>query len=1633
MDKDALLLRLARLTATLTPTDKTDRHQLRRLRSELALWLVQNQESIPAAGTILAEGDLNETIFTAEFREELSRIIDDSQAASIGHAEGYRIVQRDLISAVDLSGEPATDWMQGQQAEHSLGPFVDAYGGTRWFDFFKPTPLHSISYKGDGAPFLKIGATNLFAIGSLREINLNPGSVWIRANYLNKQAPASSFVGLKIASGKISFNKESFFSGGNVLLEPAALCSLRLKLSPPQITLNHESQSAQDAIKASLNLPADVEMSFAFRKGSFDRVGDGDFRFYNHEFNVSYENRPCEYDQKLKRITLPVRSDSQAFSVNEVHSTLFKPFDKAEVESVSWALPLSIDDHSNLGEASGIGGYLLKSNKGQKAGWVGLKGGPVALNHASWLIEPGRIELHAFNAGGFIATQRLNLWWNNREAKRSSVSISLLKDFYLKYFCLGVEEAEMILTDVHLKGSLDKPLTADGERIKLDYRGVQFGFGKYKKDLVVQCVSRDNLKKLISSKKPEELRPLSMALSNAFAKISPCDEFILAGRVENDDSVESGVCGFIFGLYSLIPIFPDPYVANIQLNLESRRQTGLLRMQFDHRFQALVNWTDIAAPDLTFGLRLSRGALFAKIDSDRKSIYNRLKEKNSAKRVSHVIVTTDDDGNEQRIEVRASDFIEEDENNDNALKNHFTDFARGSLYPDLYVLDVSTNSDQFGVGLSNRAIEGAGFDQSFKFEGLELVTQSSNLQVVTLPPVQWEAVKTVQNPNVQPYPFPSPAHSLDTGDPAVISQSQAYHLTPVTAMAAIDRLISSFHNDQTDEFRRSAALINLPFGMKSLLRLERKLDQGGLYKTADVEYNQPVFKKYELIGGVQISLTAAPDNNNPAETPGFAGAAIQTRNLADKSNDVLGLSVLGPLVDTVFNNEFKVGGYDSRVPLKRIDLSGYGASIFSDWLNPDAQIATTSQARFDVIIGRTSHEVIQVRSKLYCCGANLVRTVTIQRTAGGGVTRHDSGWVAEGPGRFDFSHRLKGKTQKEPTPYVFHQGLVKGYYNITNIKDTLRIVEIPPLEAGDEKAQLQEVVFDADILIEDVTKGQTNSLTPSKGQKGFVQLAPAGRPISASQLSRLLMQEGPIGGPVDCLVNVARSGQEMRGIRVDTNRRFGSTVFVNAVRGSLILPNDGAWSVVRSKKEDVEQVQSNSGLPLIKYNSSPSKYEFTEPADEPTNQLGLMHSSDTHRTLFLKPYIVKNDPVITTEQPYFADLYALVNSNNVFPSILDVFTVGAGDGRLKIHGSGVLELISSGKMNIAPKPRTLHADASFKSYIEYFDKNNKPSEGSITINPADPEKWKTSINGYKLVYDISQHARVKSFHLAHYASATQRPKNEKPLLEFGSFLKPVGDMLRFLDTSDLVEFDIDPSNKNFHYKYKISYLIKIEFEAHKTPPFHHTKIVLYPKKAPKDWGTEKEQLRIFGLPALLPPISYFKGKFGVELYEDSKKGRSAVSIKLAAEMGVMVTSILEAIGVYAVGVVEYKAVFGGDLIKEHALKIALGCSVQVNLIKLGEIEAMRAVGVEYESESGDINALLIQKVEIGIATCTVGVTIEAKGPTDKIVEAIDPEKPLVTLNKIAAAFELTLTIELSAAFVINFEYEYTWKEIVPII
>jgi len=501
------------------------------------------------------------------------------------------------------------------------------------------------------------------------------------------------------------------------------------------------------------------------------------------------------------------------------------------------------------------------------------------------------------------------------------------------------------------------------------------------------------------------------------------------------------------------------------------------------------------------------------------------------------------------------------------------------------------------------------------------------------------------------------------------------------------------------------------------------------------------------------------------------------------------------------------------------------------------------------------------------------------------------------------------------------------------------------------------------------------------------------------------------------MLNVALSGQEMRAVRVDTNRRFGSTAFVNAVRGSLVLPNAGAWSIVQGRNDDIEPLQGNTGLALVRYNSSPLKYEFSEPADDPVNKFGLVHSSNSHRTLFLQPHIIKNEPVIISDQPYFADLYSLKNSHSYFPSLSDCFSVGAGEGKLKIHGSGLLEMVSSGIINIAGKPRILSHSANFKSYIEYADTTGSSSTGKITINSQQPDSWAVDINEHRLVYDVESFNKLFIFSFNFKSSYLKKAELSKPKVEYGSFLKTLTDILRFLEDFDPAEpFELDLTNnashKNLGFKIKSAFKIKLEFSIF---PVHFK--IKYP---------EKGSMQVIGPEPPKPPEFYVQGALYIGAYSLQKpdgKVSDGLIIMIKVEAGIKVLSITSLDAVYAIGLVEYEVKIENATGKiKHALKMGVGAAIRIRVGYL-EIEVNRCFGAQLEE--GDWSAFISQKGELEIATFVIGIEIEGKAEVER--KAVDGE------DKTYGKFELSLVIEISAAYIINFEFEFSWEEEVKLV
>lgn len=680
------------------------------------------------------------------------------------------------------------------------------------------------------------------------------------------------------------------------------------------------------------------------------------------------------------------------------------------------------------------------------------------------------------------------------------------------------------------------------------------------------------------------------------------------------------------------------------------------------------------------------------------------------------------------------------------------------------LLDVSSNANQLGVSFganwqivktgSVRGRDGevhnidynaAAYNTAFPFlvEGMQVKLPSNRVRAFALPLMAWEPEINLTPPDRDnPLDTSSPKllmdpeagflYYADDGGPARIWNNNAVPV-PLAPIPVTQGLIEDFKS-QPDNY--TLATFTLPFGMKAISYISKHFVEP---QKPAIENIRPRFRKneedntYKLEGGIQISLQAGrfgkPNPANPTEYDSdmFPGYTVQANNLLNWYGIASYASNLGHRVTEIFNNEFLSGPLslssllkDSRgVPVSRMDVTGYGASIFSNWVSPGAALAQTSQARFDVMLGRTGHEVIQVKSILYPWGIRVVRTITVFRTGSGYVFRTDSGWKAESDGLFDFSfsYLKKGvdpfgnlttndfvhtpdEANNIPPQYEFHTGIIRGLFNIRNIKDAPSVTEyntenIIPVNAdyvNGVKGQLYTnttgaplhepvkcggVYFDADVEIENVVQGHVNKRVVSKRILGYVQVAPAGKPLTAQQLKELLdLQNGSIGGDIDCVLDINKSNQQIRAARFDVapsvDKAGTKPVFVVAARGAVFLPKDGCWALVQHNvgSGEVTPLPTDTMVPLIRTgawkkgnvvdNNTLQKQLvrvahpmeiLRDPATDTIN-FGYLQSTATQKALFLTPaYELNNAKMLSKTPPVFADAYRLMTGESIFPNI----------------------------------------------------------------------------------------------------------------------------------------------------------------------------------------------------------------------------------------------------------------------------------------------------------------------------------------------------------------------------------------------
>jgi hypothetical protein len=690
--------------------------------------------------------------------------------------------------------------------------------------------------------------------------------------------------------------------------------------------------------------------------------------------------------------------------------------------------------------------------------------------------------------------------------------------------------------------------------------------------------------------------------------------------------------------------------------------------------------------------------------------------------------------------------------------------AEASSAAPFRMLDLSTNVSQFGVAFSTA---------SARIADLYLQVPGAEVEVMTLPAVQWEPVITAD----QSIPFPSPLTYADSGLPTTLA-ARSVTLVPIAPRPAIDALLAAYHGTPPSAV---SMRFTLPFGIVANARFERaRVITARSVIMAEVT---PQFTQQNLTGGDQLSVRAQHGLVVTSESPSLPGNAEQLQN-ARASGVPTMTTVLSP-IDGTFNNNFGPSALTPRIPVTRIDISGFGESTFSDWRNNSKEAATVCKAQFNVIVGRTAREVVQVYSVLYPYAVGVVRTITIERQNRGVVTRHDSGWQAVSDGVYAYPN----------TDLVTHPGLVRGVVNVTNIRDTGQTY------STSDGSELMAARFDCAVTMENAVAGSGPAGVPARDQLGYVQLTDLVHhgALAPDQYAELVAAVGPMGGPVDCIVDIGGTGQRMRvaHVGVGTGSGVGGPEFVMAAWGSPIMPGGGQWSfVVQPDGADAPQaIDSDLGVPVVRAGPATapppttSPYRFADPSDalqpdSPASDYGVLHATGTQRVLFPRPKIEATGAhaITSVRAPVIADPYALGLSVGPFPRLDACIPFPDANYALAIDANGNLALQrSSPNFTTPPLKRVLVDGQTDRAIVYCADEHNTPSVVTLTIDTAAATPWSFSITNVSAASESDPFGEIARFvgDIVSAPGATTQLANGRYV--FGGALAPAVTLINFLE------------------------------------------------------------------------------------------------------------------------------------------------------------------------------------------------------------------------------------------------------------
>lgn len=1622
--------------------------------------------------------NFNTQYLHAEDREMLNKILGEEQDVLIaGQQRPLRVFLREMPTRAVYLRSSIPAWARAAALAETVGPLPNRDGRRFWLDVYEPIQqTKSIGFVNTGRPVIILGPDTPLIVNDaqVRNLSIGTGTIWVQAKQFVAGADEKLYCPLLVESAEVSFQAgNAQNSHGQIVIRGAVWALLSVRLRIPEVIRPEDVPQGVDAWTAQLRLPEGFNMQIRPASGTMTDVASAGWNLYGEDKSFTWTQAAPTYNSLFSAVSVPMAADMDTLNIQQSSSPVLSLSGSTTVEESAWLLPAA--EISALLPAEGSGLLSVKTKAGISATISGVldanqsTAAQLRLNRGWIAAMPGQIQILGLESKTEYATQTIRLW-QDQESRWNDLQMTYPGAFPFIYQSNAIG-TETIVSITNCTGKLDRPVGADSQPFPLKTKTSLYmrQYGALSDYLLLydENVIRDNESEnngLAAGADILSFQSRALALNNALMTVSPINAFLLSGEMppQADYFTETSLL-FAFALVGYLPALPDPYAANKGtfkwMHHELEGQDGMYRLnQIQRLLIGAMHWQAAEAPGTHFifgDLADMEANMFIHLNP-LLDLQRALSEE-SNNRTTRASKLSGRFSRQSSVNPGGNNWPEEyDINlrvNDTYRNHHF-----------FSLLDVSTAADWMGVNLGyldeqfifERRFEVQTAQNPLSADGMDVVATGKLVRLFTTPQISWEPVINTAAPT---NPANDPPEGLllfkDDGPPTLIGNTGSEPV-PIAPIPLAKYLEQGYQNEDL----KAWSFFSLPFGMVGIARYNQELTIGNNppSKGARIEIIRENFGD-DIETSLQISTkgyySPAQKNRN------FEGMTTQLYNLRGPLGEDLDRSILSKLVTEIFNREFGPNSGKLRqrgVPVERYDFSGYGANLFSHWLNDNAHIAETSQAKFDVWRGRTAHEVIQVRSILYPWGIRVVRTVTMFRNSAGLVYRIDSGWRAESDGVYDFSTVVidKSNIERTETPgFAFHSGIVKGVFNVRNIVESDDLADFKrswtktygyyidendglavPVGAGKVlDLWLAPVYFDADVEIQGIIQGGTNGRTPSKRMIGYLQMAPRGVPISAEMFRDLLLFQNGLGGPVDCLIDIAESNQHMRLSRVEVQPSVdaGKVVFVTSAKGTPVLPKDGSWSVVAHKKATGEVLPiSESVVPLIRRGlhnmaNNVNPLELAHPGDlfnlnleDRATQFAFLQNTDTQKVLFRNPSFEQGIRMLQSSRPDLADAYRLLNSKGIFPKLIDLPRLDLADFNLNIEDAGykLLHKIDPGQVleQVLPeKPVYFVNEKDVKIYVEYVNKDikgNKNGDGTVNFGldcDSLERKWVNKLNDITIVVDLLDMKRLFLIRGKFDTEKGKSPAFTGPQLEFGEALQPVYDILQILLALNGGDYagalskglKIAMSNSPNNWEYK--------FQADKEIP-----VLRFPPPAA---DSPVAPLR---LEASLKLGCYFN--VGLPYPAGGSPMPSAGGyIEFGAKLSVMCVSVAAAT-VYAVGTCTLR--ISADTVSGPGLYMKMGFGVElvVGLPVIGNVSVYFAAGIEISIDTRVIIVgafiLFRGRAELIGGLVTIQIQIEASGKVKRELGS----------GRTDCIAQVTFSLDISIFLVINISFSKSFQE-----